>query len=62
MKLCAISVDLDEIPNYHQIHGLRAPSGRGATAVYDIAVDRLDDWAASQKIPLALFAIGADMA
>jgi peptidoglycan/xylan/chitin deacetylase (PgdA/CDA1 family) len=62
MKLCAISVDLDEIPNYHQIHGLRAPSGRGATAVYDIALDRLDDWAASQKIPLALFAIGADMA
>jgi hypothetical protein len=62
MKLCAISVDLDEIPNYFQIHGLPVPKGKGATAVYDIALERLEDWAASEKFPLALFAIGADMA
>ena len=40
VKLCAISVDLDEIPNYFQIHGLEAPE-RAKTAVYDVAVDRL---------------------
>jgi peptidoglycan/xylan/chitin deacetylase (PgdA/CDA1 family) len=62
MKLCAISVDLDEIPNYFQIHGLRVPEGKGSTAVYDIALDRLEDWSASEKLPLALFTIGADMA
>lgn len=62
MKLCAISVDLDEIPNYFQIHGLPVPKGKGATAVYDVALGRLEDWAASEKLPLALFTIGADMA
>ena len=39
MRLCAVSVDLDEIPNYYAIHGL-TPEGRGATAVYDVAVPR----------------------
>jgi peptidoglycan/xylan/chitin deacetylase (PgdA/CDA1 family) len=66
MKLCAVSVDLDEIPNYHAIHGLAPPNGRAATAVYDLALERLDDWARSlfgrEGAPLTLFAIGADMA
>lgn len=62
MRLAAISVDLDEIPNYHAIHGLAPPHGRGATAVYDIALERLDDFSRAYKVPLTLFAIGADMA
>src|SRR5258706_2213428 len=61
MRLCAISVDLDEIPNYFQIHGLEAPEG-ASTAVYDIAVDRLLSLAEEARIPLTLFAIGADLA
>ena len=60
-KLAAISVDLDEIPNYFAIHGLAAPLA-AATAVYDVALERLDAWARSAGVPLTLFAIGADLA
>jgi peptidoglycan/xylan/chitin deacetylase (PgdA/CDA1 family) len=60
-RLCAISVDLDEIPNYFHIHGL-AVDPSAATAVYDVAVDRLCDFAASANVPLTLFAVGADLA
>ena len=62
MRLCAVSVDLDEIPNYFAIHGLPAPSGRGATAVYDVALDRLDAFSRAHGVPLTLFAVGADLA
>lgn len=62
MPLCALSVDLDELPNYHAIHGLPAPSGRGATAVYDVALGRLEAFARSHDVPLTLFAIGSDLA
>jgi peptidoglycan/xylan/chitin deacetylase (PgdA/CDA1 family) len=63
MRLCAISVDLDEIPNYYAIHGLdpSASSGRGLTAVYDVAVGRLLDLAEEERVPLTLFAIGSDL-
>jgi peptidoglycan/xylan/chitin deacetylase (PgdA/CDA1 family) len=63
MRLCAISVDLDEIPNYYAIHGLdpAASSGRGLSAVYDVAVGRLLDLAEEERVPLTLFAIGADL-
>jgi hypothetical protein len=54
-------VDLDEIPNYFGIHGLSAPSGPEAHAVYDTALQRLQDWAAGHGIPLTLFTIGSDL-
>ena len=61
-KLCAISVDLDEIPNYYAIHGVRGESlGEGSTAVYDVAVPRLCRLAASLAVPLTLFAVGDDL-
>jgi len=59
-RLCAVSVDLDEIPNYFAIHGLPAPDGAVAHAVYQTALDRLDAFAASHQIPLTLFAVGSD--
>lgn len=62
MRLLAVSVDLDEIPHYHAIHGLPAPASVGATAVYDLALSRFDAWARELDLPLTLFAIGADMA
>jgi hypothetical protein len=62
VRLCAVSVDLDEIPNYFAIHGLDAPTGPESRAVYDVAVDRLDSFANSARLPLTLFAIGADLA
>lgn len=61
MPLCAISVDLDEIPNYFAIHGLAPPAGKGATLVYDLALDRLDAFARAANVPLTLFAIGSDL-
>jgi len=61
MKLCAVSVDLDEIPNYFQIHGLSEPTGPGRNAVYDVALARLRAMASEAKLPLTLFAIGADL-
>jgi peptidoglycan-N-acetylglucosamine deacetylase len=61
-RLCAVSVDLDEIPNYFAIYGLPAPSGMASTLVYDVAVDRLTDLARSLAIPLTLFAVGSDLA
>jgi len=60
MRLCAISVDLDEIPNYFKIHGLHTPE-KSQTAVYDVAIARLLGLASAEKFPLTLFAVGADL-
>ena len=60
-RLCAISVDLDEIPNYSGLHGVEPPAGKAAHAVYDVAVDRLEDLARSHEVALTWFAIGADL-
>lgn len=60
-KICAVSVDLDEIPFYHQIHGLPPPEGPAETAVYDIALQRLESFARAHDIPLTLFAIGESL-
>ena len=62
MRLASISVDLDEIPNYFEIHGLAPPSGPAATLVYDVALARLRELAGTGGFPLTLFAIGSDMA
>jgi hypothetical protein len=61
VRLCAVSVDLDEIPNYFGIHGLAPPEGAASTLVYDVAVDRLLALARELAIPLTLFAIGSDL-
>lgn len=61
MRLASISVDLDEIPNYFEIHGLPRPSGPEATLVYDVALGRLRDLAATLGFPLTLFTIGSDL-
>jgi hypothetical protein len=62
VRLASISVDLDEIPNYFEIHGLPEPSGPAATLVYDVALDRLTRLADAGDFPLTLFAIGRDLA
>ena len=59
--LFSLSVDLDEIPNYFKIHGLDVPEGAAASAVYDLAIDRLGDLATSLRVPLTLFTIGSDL-
>jgi peptidoglycan-N-acetylglucosamine deacetylase len=61
LRLCAVSVDLDEIPNYFAIHGLGVPHGAEATLVYDVAVSRFRELADELHVPLTLFAIGSDL-
>lgn len=59
-RLCALSIDLDEIPNYYAIHGLTAPPA-AASAVYDRAVERFAHLAQQEQVPLTFFAVGADL-
>jgi hypothetical protein len=62
MRLAAISVDLDEIPNSASIHGLSGMPAHASTLVYDRAVERLTAFADAARLPLTLFAIGDDLA
>jgi peptidoglycan/xylan/chitin deacetylase (PgdA/CDA1 family) len=61
VRLCAVSVDLDEIPNYFAIHGLPEPEGAARTLVYDRALERLGELADELAMPLTFFAIGSDL-
>lgn len=61
MKLCALSVDLDEIPCYHAIHGLPMPTDASAHAVYAVAVPRFLDLLSELRVPCTFFVIGRDM-
>lgn len=60
-RLCAVSVDLDEIPNYFAIHGLAEPTGASAHAVYDVALNRLEAFSRRTDAPLTFFTVGADL-
>jgi peptidoglycan/xylan/chitin deacetylase (PgdA/CDA1 family) len=60
MRLCSVSVDLDEVRHYFAIHGLAEPSPDRSHLVYDRAVQRLADFAAAQQIPLTVFAVAVD--
>jgi peptidoglycan/xylan/chitin deacetylase (PgdA/CDA1 family) len=62
VRLASVSVDLDEIPNYFEIHGLGQPSGAAASLVYDVALARLRELAEAGGFPLTLFTIGSDVA
>ena len=62
MRLASVSVDLDEIPNYFEIHGLGAPNDDAAGLVYDVALERLRGLADAGRFPLTLFVIASDLA
>jgi hypothetical protein len=61
-RVCAISVDLDEIHHYYAIHGLAAPAAPAAHQVYDTALARYRDFARAEQLPLTLFVVGSDLA
>ncbi len=63
-RLCAVSVDLDEVIHYHRIFGLPdpAPEAPSGHAVYDVAIDRLESFADAHCLPLTWYAIGEDLA
>src|SRR5512146_2264737 len=60
-KLCAVSVDIDEVHHYLAIHGLPVPAD-AARAAYDLALPRIGAFAEAHGVPLTLFAVGEDLA
>jgi hypothetical protein len=61
LRLCAVSVDLDEIDCYAAIHGLAPLAPEAAHAVYRRALPRLLELFEELAIPVTLFAIGRDL-
>jgi peptidoglycan/xylan/chitin deacetylase (PgdA/CDA1 family) len=61
MRLCAVSVDLDEIPCYAAIHGLPEPEGEARHAIYRRALPRFEHLFDELGIPATFFVIGNDM-
>src|SRR4051812_9495262 len=61
MRLCAVSVDLDEVPCYAAIHGLVAPSAPCAHAIYEKAVPRFEELFDGLDLSATFFAIGSDI-
>ena len=61
--LAALSVDLDGISHYHDIHGLDplAADAPARHAVHDIALRRIDEFCRAHALVSTLFAIGSDM-
>ncbi len=61
-RLASLSVDLDEIHHYLAIHGLSGGAGQGREhAVYDLGLPRFAEFAREHRVPLTLFAVGADL-
>jgi hypothetical protein len=58
VRLCSVSIDLDEIACYGQIHGLEAEASH---AVYDLALSRIRAFAADLGVSVTLFVIGRDL-
>jgi peptidoglycan-N-acetylglucosamine deacetylase len=61
MLLAAVSVDLDEIGCYAAIHGLPAPAGESAHAIYRSAVPRFESLFDRLGLRATFFAIGRDL-
>jgi hypothetical protein len=58
VRLCSVSIDLDEIGCYTQIHGLGSAESH---AVYDLALGRIRDFAADSGLLVTLFVIARDL-
>jgi hypothetical protein len=61
-RLCAVSVDLDEVPCYTAIHGLPSPRDDRAHAIYRRALPRFAELFADLGVPATFFAVGRDLA
>jgi peptidoglycan/xylan/chitin deacetylase (PgdA/CDA1 family) len=61
MRLCAVSVDLDEIPCYAAIHGLPATTPLAYDAVYRRALPRFEHLFDELGLCATFFAIGSDL-
>ncbi|MBX3249240.1 MAG: polysaccharide deacetylase family protein [Myxococcales bacterium] len=61
MRLCALSVDLDEIGCYSAIHGQAPLEGEAAHAIYRRAVPRFERLFGDLAVPATFFVIGQDV-
>jgi peptidoglycan-N-acetylglucosamine deacetylase len=61
MRLACVSIDLDEIPCYADIHGLTAPPPPAACAVYGKALARYQKFLDRLGIAATFFAVGGDL-
>ena len=62
MRLCAVTVDLDEIPCYTAIHGLPPLATPADEAVYRAALPRFEQFFDTLGLRATFFAIGSDLA
>lgn len=56
----SLTVDLDSLRFYRDIHGLQRRHDAGADAAYTIGVRRLLDFFAEHRVPATLFVVGRD--
>lgn len=63
MKTAAVSIDLDEVHHYRAIHGLpaRGAGGRGARAVFEVAVPRALALASKRGLRITFFVVAEDL-
>lgn len=63
LRLCSLSVDLDEIHHYYSIHADNPGEGREVAwnAVYDCSLIRFEQFAQAEGLPLTLFAVASDL-
>jgi hypothetical protein len=61
MRLASVSVDLDEVNCYTDIHALQSPPPNAAHAIYCRALPRFRDLFAQTQIRATFFAIGRDL-
>jgi hypothetical protein len=59
-KSCSITVDLDPLRFYGQIHGL-SDIATTHCPVYTTALERLSAWARSQSLPMTWFVVGEEL-
>lgn len=59
MRLLSLSIDLDEVSCYAQIHG--STSDEPSHAVYDRALARIKNFASDLELPLTLFVVARDL-
>lgn len=60
-KLCAVSVDLDPLTAYYQIHGLGKPPGKLRHTILRRALPRFQEMFAELGIPATFFVVGREL-
>jgi hypothetical protein len=61
-NLCALSVDLDPLSAYYQIHGLGEPPRQVLNTILRKALPRFVDLFAQLEVPATFFVVGSDLA